>query len=202
MRSVLAELADAGRRPAAFIAEPLFGNAGGVVLPDGYLAQVYAAVRGAGGLAIADEVQTGYGRLGLHQWAFEQQGVVPDIVSVAKAAGNGMAVGAVVTTRAIADAFAAEGSFFSSIGGSPVGCAGGLAVLGRSTPRASRPTPGTPVRTCGPASRRSPLATTIAGAVHGMGLYLGVELVRDTMTLEPATGRRRRSASGCWSSAS
>ena len=187
VRAVLAADAALGRHPAAFIAEPLFGNAGGVILPDGYLRQVYADVRAAGGLAIADEVQTGYGRLGAHQWAFEQQGVVPDIVSVAKAAGNGMAVGAVVTTRAIADAFRAEGSFFSSIGGSPVGCAAGLAVLGVMDAEGLQEN----ARTTG-ARLRAGLEQVaaahpeIVGAVHGMGLYLGVELVRDRETLEPA----------------
>lgn len=187
VRVVVARLAAEGRRPAAFIAEPLFGNAGGVVLPDGYLAQAYAAVRSSGGLAIADEVQVGYGRLGAHQWAFEQQGVVPDVVTVAKAAGNGMAVGAVVTTRAIADAFAAEGSFFSSTGGSPVGCAAGLAVLetiDREALQANALAVGGRLKVgLEQVAARHP----IIGAVHGMGLYLGVELVRDRETLEPAT---------------
>ncbi len=187
VRRVIAEGMAAGRVPAAFIAEPLFGNAGGVVLPDGYLAQVYAAVRAAGGLAIADEVQTGYGRLGAWEWAFQQQGVIPDIVSVAKAAGNGMAVGAVVTTRAIADAFAAEGSFFSSIGGSPVGCAAGLAVLqamdAEGLQENARAT-GAHLRAG--LERVAAAHPEIVGAVHGMGLYLGVELVRDRETLEPA----------------
>jgi 4-aminobutyrate aminotransferase-like enzyme/Ser/Thr protein kinase RdoA (MazF antagonist) len=187
VRAVLARLADAGPRPAAFIAEPLFGNAGGVVLPDGYLREVYASIRAAGGLAIADEVQTGYGRLGAFEWAFQQQGVVPDIVSVAKAAGNGMAVGAVITTRAIADAFAAEGSFFSSVGGSPVGCAAGLAVLGTIDREGLREN----ARVTG-AHLKAGLESVaaghpIVGAVHGMGLYLGVELVRDRETLEPAS---------------
>lgn len=186
VRATVARLRDAGRRPAAFIAEPLFGNAGGVVLPDGYLAEAYAAVRAAGGLAIADEVQTGYGRLGEVRWAFEQQGVVPDLVSLAKAAGNGIAVGAVVTTRAIADAFAAEGTFFSSVGGSPVGCAAGLAVLetlDREGLQANAREVGGYLRD---GLRELASAHPIVGAVHGMGLYLGVELVRDPGTLEPA----------------
>jgi len=188
VQRVLGELAAAGRGPAAFIAEPLFGNAGGVVLPDGYLREAYADVRAAGGLAIADEVQTGYARLGHHQWAFEQQGVVPDVVTVAKAAGNGVAVGAVVTTRAIADAFAAEGSFFSSVGGSPVGCAAGLAVLetiDREGLQANARIVGDRLRD----GLREVAAAHpgIVGAVHGMGLYLGVELVRSPETLEPAT---------------
>ena len=187
VRAVLAGLAAAGRGPSAFIAEPLYGNAGGVVLPSGYLREVYAAVRSAGGLAIADEVQTGYSRLGHYQWAFEQQGVVPDIVTVAKAAGNGIAVGAVVTTRAIAEAFAAEGSFFSSVGGSPVSCAAGLAVLETIDREGLREN----AREVGGRLRAGleGLAAEhpeIVGAVHGMGLYLGVELVRDPVTLEPA----------------
>ena len=98
-------LAAAGQPPAAFLAEPFYGNAGGMALPDGYLAAVYAEVRRHGGLAIADEVQVGYGRLGHWFWGFEQQGVVPDIVTVAKAMGNGHPLGAVITTRAVADAY-------------------------------------------------------------------------------------------------
>ena len=176
-----------GRPPAAFIVEPLFGNAGGVLLPDGYLRQAYAAVRAAGGLAIADEVQTGYSRLGHHEWAFQQQGVVPDVVTVAKAAGNGMAVGAVVTTRAIAEAFRAEGSFFSSVGGSPVACAAGIAVLETIDREGLRQN----AREIGGHLRAgleqvAAAHPEIVGAVHGMGLYLGVELVRDPETLEPA----------------
>ena len=90
---------------------------------------VYARIRERGGLCIADEVQVGYGRLGEHFWGFEQQGVVPDVITIAKAMGNGHPLGAVITTRAIADAFAAEGSMFSSAGGSPVSCVAGMAVL-------------------------------------------------------------------------
>jgi 4-aminobutyrate aminotransferase-like enzyme len=186
VRAAVARLAAVGRAPSAFIAEALFGNAGGVVLPDGYLVEAYAAVRAAGGLAIADEVQVGYGRLGAHRWAFEQQGVVPDIVTVAKAAGNGMAVGAVVTTRAIAEAFGAEGSFFSSVGGSPVACAAGLAVLETIDREGLQEH----ARVVGAGLRAGLDGVTaghpLVGAVHGMGLYLGVELVRDRETLEPA----------------
>src|SRR6185436_16032644 len=103
--AVIDELAAAGRAPAAFVAEAFFGNAGGIPLPDGYLAAVYAAVRRHGGLAVADEVQVGYGRLGRWFWGFEQQDVVPDIVTVAKATGNGYPLGAVVTSRAIAERY-------------------------------------------------------------------------------------------------
>ncbi len=182
----VADVRTGGGGVAAFIAEALYGNAGGVLLPAGYLSSAYETVRAAGGLCIADEVQVGYGRTGHHFWAFEEQGVVPDLVTVAKAAGNGIALGAVVTTRAIADAFAAQGSFFSSVGGSPVSCAAGLAVIDTMQSEGSQQN----AQVVGDRLRRrlEQLAERhpLIGAVHGLGLYLGVELVRDQVTLEPA----------------
>ena len=86
-------------------------------------------MRAAGGLAISDEVQVGYGRLGEWFWGFQQQDAVPDIVSIAKSTGNGYPLGAVITSRAVADAFRSEGYFFSSTGGSPLSCAIGMTVL-------------------------------------------------------------------------
>lgn len=175
-----------GRPPAGFICETVYGNAGGMALPDGYLPQVYAALRAAGGLAIADEVQVGYGRLGHWFWGFHQQGVVPDIVSVAKSTGNGYPLGAVITSRAVADAFSSQGYFFSSTGGSPLSCAIGLTVL---NVLADEDLQGNALRVGGhlkarlvELGERHPLI----GTVHGMGLYLGVEMVRDRVTLTPA----------------
>ena len=179
-------LAAQGHPPAAFIAEPFYGNAGGLALPDGYLRAVYAAVRAAGGLAIADEVQVGYGRTGRWFWAFEQQDVIPDIVCVAKAMGNGQPLGAVITTRAIADAYRTQGYFFSSAGGSPVSCVVGLTVLDvieSERLQENALTVGDHLK-----ARILDLATRhpLIGTVHGSGLYMGVELVRDRTTLEPA----------------
>ncbi|MGV0738959.1 aminotransferase [Mycobacterium syngnathidarum] len=180
-------LIEGGRAPAAFICEAVYGNAGGMALPDGYLQQVYAAVRGAGGYAVADEVQVGYGRLGEWFWGFEQQGVVPDIVSMAKSVGNGYPLGAVVTSRRIAEAFRSQGYFFSSTGGSPLSCAIGMTVLDVLNDeglQANAARVGAHLK-----SRLEELATRhpIIGTVHGVGLYLGVEMVRDPQTLEPAT---------------
>ncbi|MGE2737165.1 aminotransferase [Mycolicibacterium vaccae] len=176
-----------GRAPAAFICESVYGNAGGMALPDGYLRQVYAAVRAGGGLAISDEVQVGYGRLGDWFWGFEQQHAVPDIVSVAKSTGNGYPLGAVITTRAVAEAFSSQGYFFSSTGGSPLSCAIGMTVLDilaeeRLQDNARRV--GAHLK-----SRLSALGDRhpLVGTVHGFGLYLGVEFVRDRQTLAPAT---------------
>lgn len=185
--AVIDELAATGRPPGAFIGETFYGNAGGVALPDGYLAQVYAAVRRHGGLAVADEVQVGYGRLGHWFWGFEQQGVVPDIVCVAKAMGNGHPLGAVITSRDVADRYREQGYFFSSTGGSPVSSVVGLTVL--DTLR-DEDLQGNAARVGGHLKGRlRALADRhgIIGAVHGSGLYLGLELVRDRDGLEPAT---------------
>ncbi|MFF8378413.1 aminotransferase [Streptomyces sp. NPDC015661] len=180
------DLAAAGRAPGAFISESFYGNAGAVALPDRYLAQVYAAVRRHGGLTIADEIQVGYGRLGSWFWGFEQQGVTPDIVTVAKAMGNGHPLGAVITSRAVAERYRDQGYFFSSTGGSPVSSIAGLTVL--DTLR-DEDLQGNAVRVGGHLKARLGELLdrhAVLGAVHGAGLYLGVELVRDRVTLEPA----------------
>ena len=112
-----------------FIAESMPSVAGQIVLPDGYLNQVYDAVHGAGGVCITDEVQTGFGRIGTHFYAFEKYGVVPDIVVLGKPIGNGHPLGAVITTRRIAESFDNGMEFFSTFGGNNVSCAIGLKVL-------------------------------------------------------------------------
>lgn len=187
VRGILARLATQGRRPAAFICETPNGNAGGIELPHDYLGQVYAEVRAAGGVVIADEVQVGYGRLGSHFWGFQRHDVVPDIVCVAKAVGNGFPVAAVVCRRAIADSFAAEGSFFASMGGTPAGAAAAMATL--STIR-DEDLMGNAARMG--ARLRAGLEGLVArhpmaGAVHGRGLYLGLEVVTDRESATPAT---------------
>ncbi len=190
--AVIEELVAAGTPPAAFVAEAFYGNAGGVPLPDGYLREVYAAVRAAGGLAVADEIQVGLGRLGHWFWGFEQQGVVPDVVTVAKALGNGHPVAAVVTTAEVASRYRDEGYFFSSTGGSPVSAVVGSTVL---DVLAAEDLPGN-ARSTGQRLKSGLEALMdrhgLIGAVHGSGLYLGVEFVRDRRTLEPATAETAR----------
>src|ERR1700744_2043819 len=113
---------------AGFIAESIQGVGGFVEFPKGYLKQTYEYVRAAGGVCIADEVQAGFGRTGTHFWGFETQGVVPDIVTMAKGIGNGCPLGAVVTTPKIATALS-QRIHFNTFGGNPVVCAQGKAVL-------------------------------------------------------------------------
>ncbi len=187
LRQLVERIASEGRAPAAYICEPVLGNAGGVLLPPGYLSAAYDAVRSVGGLCIADEVQVGYGRTGHHWWAYEMHGVTPDIITIAKAMGNGQPLGAVITSRAVADAFAAQGSFFSSAGGSPVSCVVGLTVLDiiedEQLQQNAAAVGDHLIARCTELMDRHPMV----GAVHGMGLYLGVELVHDRETLDPAT---------------
>ncbi|MGO3147920.1 MAG: aminotransferase [Leucobacter sp.] len=183
----LETLASDGRDVAGFICESVLGNAGGVLLPDGYLAEAYARVRSAGGLCIADEIQVGFGRMGSSFWGFERSGVMPDIVTIAKPMGNGFPIGGVITTKRIADALAAQGHFFSSAGGNPLSCSVGIALLDAMRDEGLQEN----ARVVGAqlAAQLAELAKKheIIGPVHGEGLYLGVELVRDRVTMEPAT---------------
>lgn len=172
---------------AGFIAESMPSVGGQIILPSGYLKEVYNAVRNAGGVCIADEVQTGYGRVGTHFWAFETYDVVPDIVVLGKPIGNGHPIGAVVTTREIATSFDNGMEFFSTFGGNTVSCAIGLAVLDEvldSDLQSHAHTVGEQLRTrLNELKKNHPLI----GDVRGSGLFFGVELVRDRTTLEPAT---------------
>jgi len=160
---------------------------GQIILPAGYLNRVYDKIRRCGGVCIADEVQTGYGRIGTHFWAFESYGVVPDIVVLGKPIGNGHPIGAVVTTPEIAASFDNGMEFFSTFGGNPVSCAIGLAVLEEVFEKKLQPhalAVGGLMR-----ARLNELKERyeIIGDVRGSGLFLGVELVRDRNTLPPAT---------------
>jgi 4-aminobutyrate aminotransferase-like enzyme len=171
----------AGRTPSVFICEPLIGNAGGVELPPGYLKRVYSIVHAHGGLCICDEVQVGYGRMGSTFWCFESQDVVPDIITMAKAAGNGHPLGYVLTSKSIAKAFhESEGSFFSSAGGSPVSCAIGsqvIQLIKQENLQKNAYEIGKYLN-----EKLKILANKypdVIGCIHGYGLYQGVEIVND-----------------------
>ncbi|HVU16879.1 MAG TPA: aminotransferase class III-fold pyridoxal phosphate-dependent enzyme [Candidatus Didemnitutus sp.] len=170
---------------AGFIAESIQGVGGFVVFPDGYLKHAYEHVRAAGGVCIADEVQTGFGRTGTHFWGFETQGVIPDIVTMAKGIGNGAPLGAVVTTPKIA-AFLAQKTHFNTFGGNPVVCAIGKAVLEvieKEKLQANSLTVGGHLMA---GLKRLKEKHAVIGDVRGMGLLLGLEFVKDRKTKEPA----------------
>ncbi len=125
----LARLREAGHEPAFLICDDVFSSDGIFAVPPGYLGAAYERARAAGALCVADEVQAGFGRVGLPFWGFAQDGVVPDIVTLGKPMGNGHPMGAVITTPAIAAEFAARWHFFSTFAGSPVAASVGSAVL-------------------------------------------------------------------------
>ncbi len=172
-------------RVAAFIAEPIMGVGGAVTPPKEYFQIVYDEVRKAGGLCIADEVQTGFGRTGEKFWGFENWGVVPDIVSMAKGIGNGMALGAVTTTSPIAKSLVGK-LHFNTFGGNPVQAAQGLATLEVIDEEGMQEN----ARVVGGRLKAGLEALMdkhrLIGEVRGLGLMLGVELVRDRKTKEPA----------------
>ena len=172
-----------------FIAESMPSVAGQIIFPDGYLARVYEGVRDAGGVCIADEVQTGYGRIGTHFWAFEKYGVVPDIVVLGKPIGNGHPIGAVITTRAIADSFANGMEFFSTFGGNNVSCAIGLKVLEvlRDENLQAHALEVGELLLAG--LRELQQRYEIISDVRGSGLFIGVELMRDS---QPASDEASR----------
>lgn len=171
---------------SAFIAESLLSCGGQIELPPGYLQSVYAAIREVGGLCIADEVQVGFGRLGTHYWGFETQEVEPDIVTLGKPIGNGHPIGAVITTRAIAESFCNGMEFFSTYGGNPVSCAIGMKVLeviDQEKLQDNALLVGEYFKSqLIEMKQRYP----IIGDVRGRGLFLGIEIVSDQRTNSPA----------------
>ena len=186
------EMRKQGRAPAFFLAESIPSVAGQLFFPEGYLKEVYAMVREAGGLCVADEVQVGFGRVGSHWWAFETQGVVPDIVTMGKPIGNGHPMSAVVTTREVADSFNNGMEYFNTFGGNPVSCAAGLAVLDvieRDDLRGNALTIGNYLMD---GFRAMQQRYDIIGDVRGQGLFLGIELVLDRKTKEPATALAKK----------
>lgn len=171
---------------AAFIAESIQGVGGFVEFPQGYLKGVYEHIRGAGGVCIADEVQTGFGRTGTHFWGFETQGVIPDIVTMAKGIGNGAPLGAVVTTPKIAQSLMGK-VHFNTFGGNPVVSAVGKAVLEvieKENLQANSLKLGGYILA---GLNKLKEKYKIIGDVRGKGLMLGIEMVKDRVTKVPAT---------------
>ena len=183
--SALADLERRDVRPAALFADALFTSDGIFAPPSEYLREVVQRVHDAGGLYVADEVQCGHGRSGLHLWSFQSSDVTPDFVTLGKPMGNGHPVAAVVTRSEIAERFGASSTMFSTFGGNPVACRAALAVLDIIEED------GLIERAHVTGARlRADLEALAArheavGDVRGAGLLIGVELVRDQETRQP-----------------
>ena len=175
-----------GKKPAAFISESMLGCGGQVTLPDDFLKRSYQHVRHHGGLCIADEVQVGFGRVGKHFWAFELQDVVPDIVTLGKPIGNGHPLGAVITTRNIAESFANGMEYFNTFGGNQVSCSVGMAVLDVLENEGLQQNALETGRWLKDKLEALKNISPLIGDVRGEGYFLGVELVLDHETRDPA----------------
>ena len=171
---------------SVFIAESLMGCGGQLVPPRGFLKESFQKVSKAGGLCIADEVQIGFGRMGDHFWGFETQDVIPDIVTMGKSMGNGHPLSAVVTTKAIAGKFNNGMEYFNSFGGNPVSCAVGHAVLNVIEDEDLQQNAKDVGDYLKSMLNELKVKYPIIGDVRGFGLFLGIELVRDPQSLEPA----------------
>lgn len=186
IKGAIEKVKSEGKGIAGFICESVLSCGGQIVLPDGYLKEAYTHVRSAGGVCIADEVQTGCGRAGDHFWAFESQGVVPDIVTIGKPIGNGHPLGVVVTTIQLADAFANGMEYFNTFGGNPVSSAIGLEVLQVIEDEGLQQNAKEMGKYLKEGLAQLKSNYPIIGDVRGLGLFLGIELVKDNQ-LTPAT---------------
>lgn len=185
------ELHARGHSPGVFYAESLLGCGGQIVLPEGYLAEACGIVRAAGGLCLADEVQVGFGRVGDAMWAFEQQGVVPDIVTLGKPIGNGHPMGAVVTTPEVAASFVTGMEYFNTFGGNPVSCAIGLAVLDVIAEEGLQDSALRVGDFLMAGLRELQSRHEGIGDVRGRGLFIGAEFVADREQRTPDAARAR-----------
>lgn len=179
-------LAQAGLKPAAVIIDSAFMTNGVLEPMPGYVAGVFDRVRAAGGLCIADEVQSGFGRMGRHFWGYQHHQVTPDIVTIGKPAGNGHPIGVVLTRPEILDHFESTTSYFSTFGGNNVSAAAGLAVLDVI----ERKQLADHAAQLGRRFKDGLLALQqrhrIIGCVRATGLAAGIELVSDRRTRAPA----------------
>ena len=172
-------------RLAGMIIEPVMGYGGILAMPPGYIEGAFERVRAAGGLAIIDEVQSGFARTGDNFWGFQASSAVPDIVVMAKGIGNGIPLGAVVARRDVAECMANK-FYFNTYGANPTACAAGRAVLRvieeEGLQENARVVGGKMLAALKHLQERY----EVIGDVRGRGLMLAIELVKDRKTKEPA----------------
>ncbi|KAM5255839.1 ethanolamine-phosphate phospho-lyase [Ctenodactylus gundi] len=190
VKRIIEDVHSSGRKIAAFIAESMQSCGGQIIPPAGYFQKVADHVHKAGGVVIADEVQVGFGRVGTHFWSFQVHGedFVPDIVTMGKPMGNGHPMACVVTTKEIAEAFNSSGmEYFNTYGGNPVSCAVGLAVLDVIE---NEDLQGNATRVGNyiiELLNKQKAKHTLIGDIRGVGLFIGIDLVKDQEHRTPAT---------------
>jgi 4-aminobutyrate aminotransferase-like enzyme/Ser/Thr protein kinase RdoA (MazF antagonist) len=183
----IAKLQARGQGAAAWLCDTIADSNGTILPPPGYLERTAAAIRAAGGLFIADEVQGGFYRTGDEMWCFNYADVVPDIVTLGKPIGDGHPLAAVITTAEIAAKFAAKFSYFNTFGGNPVSAAVGMAVLDVIERESLQQNVIAAGRVLATGLARLQQRYPLIADVRGKGLFWGLEIVRDMRTLAPAT---------------
>jgi 4-aminobutyrate aminotransferase-like enzyme/Ser/Thr protein kinase RdoA (MazF antagonist) len=163
---------------SGFIMETFPSVGGQIIPPQGYLEQVYSKIRKHGGVCIADEVQTGLGRLGNYYFGFEYQKVNPDIVVLGKPLGNGHPLGAVITTREISESFDNGIEFFSTFGGSNLSCRIGTEVLNIVDEEKLQQNAKIVGDFLISGFHQLKKKFQFIGDVRGMGLFIGLEIIR------------------------
>jgi 4-aminobutyrate aminotransferase-like enzyme/Ser/Thr protein kinase RdoA (MazF antagonist) len=186
VQRIIEELEKESKAPAVFICETLLGVGGQIPLPKNYLKTVYSHVKKAGGVCIADEVQVGFGRVGDAFWGFELQDAIPDIVVLGKPIGNGHPLAAVIVTNEIADAFNNGMEYFNTFGGNPVSMTTGLAVLDVIQEEGMQEHAKEVGNHLMDGLRELMQKYPIISDVRGHGLFIGAEMVKDRITMEPA----------------
>lgn len=196
VRRAIAELQADGIRPAALLVDTVFSSDGIFTGPRGFLQEAVAAIREAGGVFIADEVQPGFGRTGEAFWGFERHGVVPDIVTMGKPMGNGHPVAGLAVQPEVMAAFGRQCRYFNTFGGNPVSMAAASAVLDVLQDgglQANAQAVGDHLMT---GLRQLAEKHALIGQVRGAGLFIGVELVTDRGRRTPATAEAARVVNG------
>lgn len=177
VRRAIADMTRHGIRPAALLVDTIFSSDGVFAEPAGFLKEAAEAIREAGGLFIADEVQPGFCRTGESMWGFERHGLEPDIVTMGKPMGNGHPIAAMVVKPQIVKTFGSQSRYFNTFGGNPVSCAAGMAVLDvleREDLKANAARVGSQlIADLKTLAKRYPAISD----VRGSGLFVGVEIV-------------------------
>ncbi|NUO87644.1 MAG: aminotransferase class III-fold pyridoxal phosphate-dependent enzyme [Cupriavidus sp.] len=192
VHSAIVDLQRHGIRPAALIFDTIFSSDGVYTQPPGFIRGAIEAIREAGGIFIADEVQAGFARTGSHMWGFQRHDVVPDLVTMGKPMGNGHPVAGLVAQPDILERFGEETRYFNTFGGNPVSCAAAMAtleIIQKDGLQANAAAIGEHIRS---GFRRLAKKHSIIGDVRGDGLYIGVELVHDRASKHPARDEASR----------
>lgn len=188
--AALASLKAAGHGVSALLFDPLFSTEGLLRPPAGYIAALTELVRSAGGLIVADEVQSGLGRAGSHFWGHEVYGIAPDLVTMGKPLGNGHPLGGVVTTTDLLDEFGAANLYFNTFAGNPVSAAAGLAVLRETFDRDLQGGAQDVGRYAHDLLEKLAARQPLVKSVRGRGLFFGLEFADDDG--RPATAQTKQ----------